>query len=184
MREQYNTMRVKVVVLKKDYRHTLRLNTEIGAVVSVRKRKSPNETSFFLLSISFLHSLPPPYSCLGLCKCHVETRVKQFVLPIQRTKKQQQLGVLVRTVHYYYYYRKPRQNIFLREPHRLPLFMTRIRLFFPEVKWWKQKNFWNNKNAKQSNPQSRRRRRHSRSGPVFYAATAKKPNRDEAFHLE
>ena len=152
MREQYNTMRVKVVVLKKDYRHTLRLNTEIGAVVSVRKRKSPNETSFFLLSISFLHSLPPPYSCLGLCKCHVETRVKQFVLPIQRTKKQQQLGVLVRTVHYYYYYRKPRQNIFLREPHRLPLFMTRIRLFFSRSEVMETKEFLEQQKRKAKQP--------------------------------
>ena len=149
MREQNNTMRVKVVVLKKDYRHTLRLNTEIGAVVSVRKRKSPNETSFFLLSISFLH---PPYSCLGLCKCHVETRVKQFVLPIQRTKKQQQLGVLVRTVHYYYYYRKPRQNIFLREPHRLPLFMTRIRLFFSRSEVMETKEFLEQQKRKAKQP--------------------------------
>ena len=153
MREQYNTMRVKVVVLKKDYRHTLRLNTEIGAVVSVRKRKSPNETSFFLSSLHLVLAFtPPPYSCLGLCKCHVETRVKQFVLPIQRTKKQQQLGVLVRTVHYYYYYRKPRQNIFLREPHRLPLFMTRIRLFFSRSEVMETKEFLEQQKRKAKQP--------------------------------
>ena len=56
--------------------------------------------------------------------------------------------------------------------------MTRIRLFFSRSEVMETKEFLEQQKRKAKQPAD------SRSGPVFYAATAKKPNRDEAFHLE